>query len=113
MKIFTIIALLVIVTTSGFSTSRSTLRITSSVLPNAIPGVSYSTNLTASGGRAPYIWSIQSGSLPSGLTLSSVGHISGVPSKSGSWSFTVMVKDSSNRIKIRSKKVKGLYVSSN
>jgi hypothetical protein len=54
---------------------------------------SYSQTLTASGGTAPYTWSISSGSLPTGLSLnSSTGVISG--SVTGTTqSFTVMVTD--------------------
>lgn len=58
----------------------------------------YNATITASGGTTPYIWSISSGSLPSGLSLSTTtGYISGVPAvgSSGTHSFTVMVTDNS------------------
>ena len=44
--------------------------ITTSSIPQGKEGTSYSTNLSASGGTTPYTWGISSGSLPSGLTLS-------------------------------------------
>ena len=48
-------------------------------LPVAYAGTSYFTTLTASGGSAPYTWSVISGALPSGITLnSSTGVIAGV-----------------------------------
>jgi hypothetical protein len=49
----------------------------------------------ASGGTTPYSWSILSGSLPTGLSLSS-GSISGTPTAAGAFSFTVKVADSSS-----------------
>ena len=39
------------------------------VLPDGIRNTPYSQTLTASGGPAPYSFSISSGALPSGLTL--------------------------------------------
>lgn len=48
-------------------------------LPGPIVGTAYSTELQASGGIAPYSWSISSGALPLGLVLSSSGTLSGIP----------------------------------
>jgi len=73
--------------------------ITTSSLPQGKEGTSYSTNLSASGGTTPYTWGISSGSLPSGLTLSTTtGYISGIPSlgTAGTTSFTITVTDSSS-----------------
>jgi hypothetical protein len=53
----------------------------------------YAQTLTATGGAAPYTWSLASGSLPSGLSLSATGGISGAPTASGTFSFTVRVSD--------------------
>ena len=53
-----------------------------------------STTLQAIGGTAPYTWSVTSGSLPAGLSLSSAGVISGTPTTPGSSTFTVQVTDS-------------------
>lgn len=50
--------------------------------------------LTASGGVPGYTWSIVSGSLPSGLTLSSNGVISGTPTALGSRTVQLLVQDS-------------------
>jgi len=56
----------------------------------------YSQSLSATGGVAPYHWSIASGSLPAGFTLNaSTGTISGTPTTAGSSTFTVKVTDSS------------------
>jgi hypothetical protein len=72
------------------------LTITTASVPNGQLTVSYSQTLAASGGVAPYTWSIASGTLPQGLTLSSNGTLTGTPAGSlGISSFTVQVADSS------------------
>lgn len=45
------------------------------------------------GGTGTYTWSVVSGSLPNGLTLGSRGEVTGTPSKTGSFSFTMQVQD--------------------
>ena len=67
--------------------------ITTSPLHQGTVGVVYSQTLGASGGSAPYTWSVESGALPGGLTLSAGGTISGTPPSLGSSSFTVRVRD--------------------
>jgi uncharacterized protein (TIGR03437 family) len=60
-------------------------------------GAAWSTACSAAGGTSPYTWSISSGTLPAGLSLNaSTGAISGVPTGSGSYTFTVQATDSSN-----------------
>lgn len=53
----------------------------------------HSAHLTASGGTAPYTWSLFAGSLPAGMTLSSGGLLSGTPTLDGEYVFTVKVAD--------------------
>jgi hypothetical protein len=50
-----------------------------------------SRQLTALGGNGTYAWSVSSGSLPGGLTLSSTGVLSGTPTNPGSYAFGVAV----------------------
>jgi len=70
------------------------LAITTSALPSGTQGTKYSQPLHASGGTAPYTWSITSGALPAGLSLApATGMISGTPSVSGNFSFGVTVND--------------------
>lgn len=62
-------------------------------------GVMYSATCTASGGIAPYSWSISSGALPAGLTPTvsadtTMETISGTPITAGAYSYTVQVADS-------------------
>src|SRR5204862_7221236 len=52
--------------------------------------------VTASGGTTPYTWSLASGTLPTGLTLSSSGAISGTPTVTGTSNFTVKVTDANS-----------------
>ena len=53
-------------------------------------GTPYSQTLAATGGTPPYTWAIQSGGLPSLLTLNPTnGQISGMPTASGSWVFII------------------------
>ena len=68
---------------------------TVSPLPNATQGVFYSFPLSASGGQPPYSWSLAAGSasLPTGLSLSTNGVLSGTPSVSGGFSFNAQVTD--------------------
>jgi uncharacterized repeat protein (TIGR03803 family) len=68
--------------------------ISTSSLPGGTVGSTYSAPLSASGGTAPFTWSISSGNLPPGLTLNANdGTISGTPTTSGQYSFVVKVSD--------------------
>jgi hypothetical protein len=49
--------------------------------------------LTATGGLPGYEWSIESGNLPAGLTLSSNGCITGTITEGGNFTVTIKVKD--------------------
>ena len=75
---------------SGTSTLSIT---TSSPLPSATAGQSYSASLTATGGVPPYQWLVGTG-FPAGLTLNSqTGSISGTPSSAGTFNFAIQVTD--------------------
>src|ERR1017187_1510820 len=70
--------------------------ITTATLPPPALGSPYSTQLSATGSGAPFTWSISSGSLPGGLTLSTGGLISGTPAAPGTFTFSVLATDASN-----------------
>jgi hypothetical protein len=72
----------------------SSVSITSTSLPNGVSGSAYSASLAATGGTAPYAWTISSGSLPAGLLLSGAS-ISGTPAAAGTYKLRVQVRDSS------------------
>ena len=57
-------------------------------------GKALASTLTARGSRTPYAWSITQGGLPAGLTLNpATGAITGIPTASGTVTFTVQVSD--------------------
>ena len=53
----------------------------------------YSQTITADGSIAPYSFAVTSGALPPGLALASDGTLSGTPSLSGTWGFTITATD--------------------
>jgi hypothetical protein len=68
--------------------------ITASSLPNGQVNVYYATTLSASPLSGSYAWSVTSGSLPPGLTLTATsGAIAGTPTTIGTYAFTVIVTD--------------------
>ncbi len=70
-------------------------RITSLTLPNAQTNMPYSQTLTAAGGNGNTTYTVQSGTLPVGFTLSSNGLLSGTTTTAGTYPFTVRATDSS------------------
>ena len=79
--------LLIWVSDSAFPTLTTTL-------PNATLNKSYSNTLVQAGGFSPFTWTKVSGSLPSGMSLSSSGTVSGKPGATGTYVFGVKVTDS-------------------
>jgi len=78
---------------NGAGPSKGTApRITTSTLPSGAVGTSYSQTLKASG-DTPITWSLESGALPTGLSLLKSGTISGTPTTAGTYNFSV---DASN-----------------
>jgi large repetitive protein len=71
---------------------------TFSAPPAAAVNAPYSVTLTATGGTTPYTWSVNAGTLPPGLTLSSAGVLSGTPTTTGTYPFTVNVVDANQGI---------------
>lgn len=72
------------------------LAISSTSLPAAVGGIPYGTLLEATGGSAPYTWSMVTGTtLPFGLSLNPTGVISGTPSGAvdGTFNFVVQLRD--------------------
>jgi hypothetical protein len=70
------------------------LTVTLSGLPaTGTVGAAYSGTVTASGGTSPFTYSITSGSLPAGLSLSAAGAVSGTPTTAGASNFTVQATD--------------------
>jgi hypothetical protein len=68
-------------------------------LPNPTAGIAYSQTVTASGGSAPYSYTLTAGTLPAGLALNtSSGAVSGIPTTAGVANFTITATDANNFI---------------
>jgi len=70
------------------------LKIITTSLPDGIKDKYYSYPISSADGTPPYTWEIISGALPTGLTLSNDGKISGIPNKAGTFNFTIQLTDS-------------------
>jgi hypothetical protein len=80
---------------SSYFAPISKVNVLTTAVPDAVLNMTYSYQLLATGGVAPYTWKITSGSLPPGVNpLSSGGLISGKPTSTGKYSFTVQATDS-------------------
>ncbi|MBY0508039.1 MAG: Ig domain-containing protein [Bryobacteraceae bacterium] len=80
----------------SISVNPAQLTVSPSQLPDGTPNAPYLASLAATGGQQPYVWTLSSGALPAGLTLSSAGVLSGTPTASGVFSFSVRVTDTPN-----------------
>jgi alpha-tubulin suppressor-like RCC1 family protein len=76
---------------AAVTVNEADLAILTTSLADGVVGTPYSETLTASGGDGSYTWSVSTGTLPVGLTLTSGGTISGTPTAEGTKTFTVEV----------------------
>ena len=83
------------------SINLSVLGISTSSLPAGALGTPYSQTLAAVGASGPVTWSLVSGSLPLGLSLTSQGQIVGTPTAGGTFPFQALVTDSVNNVSSR------------
>ncbi|MGD0735468.1 MAG: Ig-like domain repeat protein [Terracidiphilus sp.] len=81
--------------TYSLTVTPPTITVSPSSLPTGTALAPYSQTLVASGGTPSYSYVVSAGSLPSGLTLSAGGVLSGTPAVGGTFNFTVQVTDSS------------------
>jgi hypothetical protein len=73
--------------------AQVTLASTASVITAV--GQSYSQTNVASGGTAPYTYSVSAGTLPAGTSLNTAtGTVSGTPTTAGAFSYTIRASDS-------------------
>ncbi|MCZ7606421.1 MAG: choice-of-anchor D domain-containing protein [Planctomycetota bacterium] len=84
-----------IVKVMGTAIDPSGVTITTTSLPAGTAGAAYGpVQLNAVQGTTPYTWSVYSGTMPAGLTLSPTGEISGTPQGfGGQFKVTVRVTD--------------------
>ncbi|OOY18252.1 hypothetical protein BMI85_04840 [Thioclava sp. DLFJ4-1] len=80
--------------TYTLTVNQPTISVAPTTLPDAAQNTAYSQTITASGGTSPYTYSV-SGTLPTGMTLSSGGVLSGTPTGYGSFNFSITATDSS------------------
>ena len=75
-------------------TVGNVLAVTTASLPGGSVGTPYDGGLSAVGGPVPFDWTVTTGALPPGLSLSAAGAISGTPTAGGLYSFSVQATDS-------------------
>jgi hypothetical protein len=98
MRLFGVLAALgALLLTSGAIAATKPLDVATAKLPNGNTDDLYDVHLKATGGNAPYTWSLAKGTLPRALKLSAAGELKGYPQNEGTWSFTVRVKDEDGR----------------
>ncbi|MGA8765007.1 MAG: choice-of-anchor D domain-containing protein [Candidatus Sulfotelmatobacter sp.] len=85
------------ISVSGVGVPPSKLVVSSfPTLPAGANGFAYLANFAAAGGTPPYTWSLTAGKLPTGVTLSQSGALTGnLNAAPGNFNFKVQVKDSS------------------
>ena len=69
------------------------ITLTPPTMPNGTVGVAYSQTILGNGGAPPYSFTVTSGTLPAGLTLTSAGVLAGTPTTAGTSTFTVQGTD--------------------
>ncbi len=75
-------------------TINPALSVTTTSLPAVVVGTTYSQQLALLGGTPSYSWSLASGSLPPGVQMNpSTGSLTGLPSGTGTFPFSVQVTD--------------------
>jgi len=80
-------------------TLAPTPQIQATVIPNAVVNTHFSHTLRSTRGTAT--WSLAAGNLPTGLSLSANGVISGIPRAQGSFTFTVRATNAAGRAATR------------
>jgi hypothetical protein len=72
----------------------------SSTLPSGTVGTAYSQTLTATGGTGTVTWTVAAGNyLPPGLGLATNGVLSGTPTQSAQYRFTVTATDTASHVR--------------
>jgi Putative Ig domain/Beta-propeller repeat len=76
--------------------TATTLTLSPATIPSGAIGVAYSpVTIAATGATGTVTFAVTSGALPSGITLTTAGVLSGTPTQGGSFPFTVTAADTS------------------
>ncbi len=86
----------------GGSGGGGTFAIATTTAPFGIVGNPYGTTLTTTNGTAPFTWTLFGGTMPTGLTLSPAGTVTGTPGANGNFTPTFTVRDSTGKTAIGS-----------
>ncbi|WP_175544405.1 putative Ig domain-containing protein [Mesorhizobium sp. YR577] len=73
----------------SISFSFEEITISPAALVKAIVGATFSQTIAAKGGHLDFVYTQTGGTLPAGLTLTDTGELSGTPTETGSFTFTV------------------------
>jgi putative Ig domain-containing protein/List-Bact-rpt repeat protein len=66
--------------------------------PNGVMGAAYYDTLKAAGGTGTYSWTVTAGALPTGVTLSSGGALSGYPHVMGAFNYTATATSGAQQV---------------
>lgn len=84
-------------TGTGYSTASTftttAISISPTTLPSSLGNLPYAQFFTATGGVAPYTFTVSGGTLPPGLTLSPVGELRGTLAAAGLYTFSITATD--------------------
>jgi hypothetical protein len=76
---------------------RAPVAVAASTLAPATEGRAYAAQLVATGGDGTYAWSLESGTLPSGVALTVSGALLGTPGSAGEFTFSARTRDGAGR----------------
>src|SRR6266511_2785647 len=103
MRIFAAVAAAVALAGAGTGAAHAAtpLGLSPVALFPATSSIFYSATVSATGGTAPYTYSVVAGARPKGLTLSPDGTLSGVPDDiAGLFAFTVQARDAAGTARL-------------
>jgi hypothetical protein len=99
---FSLVALLAcaLIAGCGGGSGTTPLAVVTTSLPAGLQNTPYSASLVGTGGTSPYTWSQTSGgNMPPGITVSSEGNFTGIPTKSGTFGpYTFKVTDANSDV---------------
>jgi len=72
------------------------LALSTTAFPSGSVGTFYSSAASTTNGAGPFLFLLDSGTLPGGLTLTAQGAITGTPTQAGTFNFTLRATDANN-----------------